>query len=238
MAMLTSEFWEKFKNVPYEEPSAKRPLNIALGDLNADRLNSAVQGENWHINIRDLTASLVKKGVSDRVIQALAPSITLPGYDIKQTEAELIKLTTSAREKGFGDDEAVPLNDDPLDGFNLISIGDLSLKEFAPIDWLLEPFLPRPSLTLIAGPPKVGKSWLCLFFAMQIASEEHQVIYLANEDNERRLQYRINSICPFPPEGLHFIAGLSAEKIIPKGDAAHDFTSTCFKAPSNQVLDH
>ena len=222
MAMLTSEFWEKFNAIPIEKPAAKRTFNIALGDRNADRLNSAVEGDNWHINVRDLTASLVKKGVSDRVIQALAPSITLPGYDTKQTEDELRKFTTSAKEKGFGDAERLPF-DNQLDGFNLISIGDLSTKEFAPIDWLLEPFLPRPSLTLIAGPPKVGKSWLCLFFALQIASHENEVIYLANEDNERRLKDRINSICLFPPDGLHFIAGLSAEKVVPKGDAAHDF---------------
>jgi len=52
---------------------------------------------------------------------------------------------------------------------------------------------------------------------------EVEVIYLANEDNERRLKDRINSICLFPPDGLHFIAGLSAEKVVPKGDAAHDF---------------
>ena len=223
MAMFASEFWDTFKTAPIEKPAAKRTFNIAIGDRNADRLNRAVEGDNWHINVRDLTASLVQKGVSDTVIQALAPSITSPGYDIKQTEDELRKFTTSAKEKGYGDEEHIPFENNPLDGFNLISIGDLSSKEFTPIDWLLEPFLPRPSLTLIAGPPKVGKSWLCLFFALQIASDENEVIYLANEDNERRLKDRINSICPFPPDGLHFIAGLSAEKVVPKGDAAHDF---------------
>ena len=236
MAMPLPEFREKFNTTPIEKPAAKRTFNIALGDRNADRLNSAAQGENWHINVRDLTASLVKKGVSDRVIQALAPSITLPGYDIKQTEDELRKFTTSAKEKGFGDEEHIPFENNPLDGFNLISIGDLSSKEFTPIDWLLEPFLPRPSLTLIAGSPKVGKSWLCLFFALQIASEENEVIYLANEDNERRLKDRINSICPFPPDGLHFIAGLSAEKVVPKGDAAHVLRALVSRRPATKCV--
>jgi len=68
---------------------------------------------------------------------------------------------------------------------------------------------------LLCGKPKMGKSWLVLSLAVAIAAggrafgkinlEEYQgkVLYLALEDNERRLKKRLNTICknePFPED--------------------------------------
>ena len=113
--------------------------------------------------------------------------------------------------------------DDPLSGLNILSVDELNSKTFPPIKWLVEPLLPQPSLTMIAGPPKVGKSWLCLLFALHLAKNKHQIVYVANEDNERRLQNRLKGVCLFPPEGIFFIAGLSNEAQIPKGQRSHGF---------------
>ena len=76
-------------------------------------------------------------------------------------------------------------------------------------------------LTMLAGPPKVGKSWLCLFLALQVAEAGHEVVYISSEDNERRLQSRLAAVCPFPPDGIHLIAGMSIKRALPKGNEAH-----------------
>ncbi|OLT22936.1 hypothetical protein BJF78_32745 [Pseudonocardia sp. CNS-139] len=59
-------------------------------------------------------------------------------------------------------------------------------------------------VTLLAGPPKVGKSWLALGLALDIAAgwaalgsipvEPGPVLYLALEDTARRLQSRMRTV--------------------------------------------
>ena len=70
-------------------------------------------------------------------------------------------------------------------------------------------------LTFMAGAPKLGKAWLCLGLAIAVASggralgnihvERGDVLYLALEDNARRLQDRLRLLLngEAPPEGLH-----------------------------------
>jgi RecA-family ATPase len=59
-------------------------------------------------------------------------------------------------------------------------------------------------LTILAGKGKIGKSWLALGIAIAVASggyalgsikvEQGDVLYLALEDNERRLQKRLRQL--------------------------------------------
>lgn len=81
----------------------------------------------------------------------------------------------------------------------------LMAKEIPPQRWLIEGLLPS-GLTILAGPPKAGKSWLALDISLGVARagaalgalpcQGGQVIYIALEDNERRLQSRINVLYP------------------------------------------
>ena len=112
---------------------------------------------------------------------------------------------------------------DPLAGFALSTAQELSNRTFAPIKWLIPKLLPIPNLGLVAGAPKSGKSWLTLAWARDIASQGHTVVYIANEDNERRLKERYAKISDFASPNLIFISGLSSEKPLPKGDAALGF---------------
>ena len=112
---------------------------------------------------------------------------------------------------------------DPLDGFTFSTAQELSQRHFEPIIWLKKGLLPLPNLTLIAGAPKCGKSWFAMGMARDIASEGNVVVYIANEDNERRLKDRYAKISDFASPNLIFISGLSSERPLPKGDAAHDF---------------
>ena len=121
--------------------------------------------------------------------------------------------------EGFSGVRKLP--DDPLSGLALSSALDLSNKVFSPIIWLIEGLIPVPNLVLLAGAPKIGKSFFVTGLAEAIASMGHRVIYIANEDNERRLKDRYEKISDFPTEKLTFISGLSSEKSLPTGKAAH-----------------
>ena len=201
-------------------------FNIDLGDADEAWLAAIKRGEEWHNNLLKWTGSMVQRGLSDQDILAIAPQITLAGYTVSETETEMRRMIIGARQKGFETvtDAEVEIDlEDPLSGLNILSVNELTSKTFPPIKWLVEPLLPQPSLTMIAGPPKVGKSWLCLLIALSLAENQHQIVYVANEDNERRLQSRLVSVNPFPPDGIFFVAGLSNEVQIPKGQRSHAF---------------
>jgi DNA-binding transcriptional ArsR family regulator len=81
-----------------------------------------------------------------------------------------------------------------------ISARDLMGKTFPPIKYVVSSYLVE-GLTVFAGAPKLGKSWLALAWALCVAGGGHafgsipceagDVLYLALEDNERRLQSRL-----------------------------------------------
>lgn len=85
-------------------------------------------------------------------------------------------------------------------------------KIVTPAEFIIEDFLGK-GLHILAGAPKVGKSWMVLWFCLQIAKGEPiwgmpvkqgEVLYLALEDHENRLQDRIILLGDDAPENLHF----------------------------------
>lgn len=227
MVMMLQDFVTKLQTSAETVPAKTNrsvTTNIATGDWNVDRVNSAKNDDQWHDHVLSFIGSLVAKNIDDQIILLMAEALTLPGYTVDQTKAEMQVMIDGARRKGYNhSSEAELVFDNILDGYSILSIDELTRKEFAPIKWLIEPLLPCPSLTMLAGPPKVGKSWLCLFLALEVANHGHEVLYVANEDNERRLKSRVIDVNPFPPNGIHFLAGISSSRLLPKGDDAHDF---------------
>src|SRR6266404_6280187 len=79
------------------------------------------------------------------------------------------------------------------------TLQELLARRLPPIQWAIPNILPE-GLTLLAGKPKLGKSWLALSVALAVATGgvalgtypvmQGEVLYLALEDNERRLQSR------------------------------------------------
>lgn len=70
-----------------------------------------------------------------------------------------------------------------------------------------------PGLYILAGAPKIGKSWLALDLCLSVANGEQflkhdtnigQVLYLSLEDNLLRLQNRIYELTDEPCENLNF----------------------------------
>ena len=100
---------------------------------------------------------------------------------------------------------------------------ELSNSEFTPITWLIDEVLLIPNFVLGGGAPKCSKSWYVMGLAEVIASMGHRIVYIANEDDERRLKDRHAKISDFSLDKLIFISSLSSENPLPKGDAAHGF---------------
>jgi hypothetical protein len=86
-----------------------------------------------------------------------------------------------------------------------ITAAELQTKQFPPLRFVVPDLIPE-GLTLLAGKPKVGKSWMVLDIAIAVASgrytlgnlkpEQGDVLYLALEDGERRLQRRLTKLLP------------------------------------------
>ena len=93
------------------------------------------------------------------------------------------------------------------------TIEDLMEKEFEDKPHLVDTLLPGVGVYILAGDPKSGKSWLALDLALHIASGkpmwEHEVfmtevLYLALEDGEKRLQDRILRNGTGAPPGFYY----------------------------------
>jgi hypothetical protein len=65
--------------------------------------------------------------------------------------------------------------------------------EMPSIAWVEQDIIPE-GLTILAGKPKIGKSWLILDLALRVAADGDSAIYLALEDNPRRMQRRLMAI--------------------------------------------
>lgn len=76
----------------------------------------------------------------------------------------------------------------PLD--HIVNANLLLRRNYPEPSWLIPGLLP-PGLTLLAGKPKTGKSWWALQIATELAEQGKDVLYLALEDPERRLQERL-----------------------------------------------
>lgn len=93
----------------------------------------------------------------------------------------------------------------------IVNAVDLLNSEFKPPRWAV-PDLLMEGLALLAGRPKLGKSWLALNIGVDVASGSQalgkirtiagEVLYLALEDGERRMQERLQLVLgdrPPPP---------------------------------------
>jgi hypothetical protein len=87
----------------------------------------------------------------------------------------------------------------------IITARQLCEMEFDPIKYAVPGYIAE-GLTLFAGKPKLGKSWFCMEVGLAIATggvclgdvkcEQGDVLYLALEDNRRRLQSRLRKLWP------------------------------------------
>ena len=97
---------------------------------------------------------------------------------------------------------------------NIITAAMLGTMDFPDPKWDIDGIVPE-GVTLLAGKPKMGKSWLAMNFGIAVASGgkalndiqvlEGDVLYLSLEDNHRRLKKRLKKMLPDGklPDRLH-----------------------------------
>lgn len=82
------------------------------------------------------------------------------------------------------------------------TLAELLAKNLPPIRYVVNNLIPE-GLTLLAGKPKLGKSWLALGLSLGVCSGEEtlghwteagEVLYIALEDGERRMQDRVRTL--------------------------------------------
>lgn len=113
----------------------------------------------------------------------------------EQAERRYTDLAVGALEKVGAEDSR---KRDPKTP-QVVSAADLMQKEFEPLKWVVPDILPE-GVSLLVGKAKIGKSWMGLGLGVGVAKgsevfgkavEKGPCLYLALEDNERRLQRRL-----------------------------------------------
>ena len=134
-------------------------------------------------------------------------------------------------------DEAVGYQPALLSGYNVVAGDQLTEMDFPPVEFLLQGLLPTPTLALLVGPPKAGKSWLVWLWALAVAARGLDVFFIASEDNQRRIKERVTALNCSMPANVQLLAAHNSEKPIPRGDKAIDFIrSIKAKFPSTALI--
>ena len=93
-----------------------------------------------------------------------------------------------------------------------ISGKHLMEKDVIPVRYIIDDLIPA-GVHILAGSPKIGKSWLSLWLCLSVANgtdvwdfKTHKggVLYMALEDSENRLQSRLRKLNMPVPENIHF----------------------------------
>ena len=100
----------------------------------------------------------------------------------------------------------------PIKKLDTIDADTLQTITYEPISFLVDNLLPQ-GLHLLAGAPKIGKSWLALWLCLRMARGEPlwnfpthpcEVLYLCLEDSFQRIQSRLFDLIEDAPPTLHF----------------------------------
>ena len=93
-----------------------------------------------------------------------------------------------------------------------IDADTLQSTAYEPVSFVVDDLLPR-RLHLLAGAPKIGKSWLALWLCLcaaqgkplwTFATRPCEVLYLCLEDSFQRIQSRLFDLTEDAPANVHF----------------------------------
>jgi hypothetical protein len=99
-------------------------------------------------------------------------------------------------------------------GLRILTAADIMAEELPTVRWAVPEIIPE-GVTLLAGKPKMGKSWMALGLCVAVATggralgtidvEQGEALYLALEDNKRRLHNRLGKLLEDrpAPQNLH-----------------------------------
>lgn len=149
--------------------------------------------EPGRMHAQRVAAALHPVAVSVRVLE-------LPGLPPKGDVSDWLDQGGTLEELGKLAESAPAWSPKAHDEPEEFGAAGLLTMTFPPIRYVVEEYVVE-GLTVLGGRPKLGKSWLALDFAVAVATggralgsiqcEQGDVLYLALEDNPRRLQSRL-----------------------------------------------
>ena len=171
------------------------------GELTEYVVLSALEGAAHDLGLADVEAT-----------RTIASGMTAGKAEPRKAEPRK-QTTTAAQVKTTAQPEPPPEYDDhmPPDPGGAAdkperrtrwAAADLLTAEFSDPVWIVPDLIPA-GLTILAGRPKLGKSWLALQTAVAVATggvvlnrkvERRKVLYVALEDGARRLQDRLRKL--------------------------------------------
>lgn len=215
-------------------PTAPSGMMIDTGPQAMDRERVAIQalsGNEWNAAVLRLVGSYVRKGLSDSEIHALTDPLTLGGYTVADTRAEVQDMVNRTRAnpkfEGSGQDAPAPSFDhapaatpeDAAPSWSLQTAADFTADFIAP-EYLIEGVVQRGRLYTLTAPTGSGKTAVMLYIgtAMSLGqavcdreTEPGDVIYMAGENPD---DVRGRVIATMDAQGinpadcrLHFIPG-------------------------------
>lgn len=145
---------------------------------------------------------------------AAARDLAVQGFGEQRAPRRLEAARAAPTPTSNGTERAPPI-EPAKQAVRIVNAVDLLQSEFKPPRWAV-PNLLMEGLSLLAGRPKLGKSWLALCLGTDVASGSAafgkiqtlpgEVLYMALEDGERRMQERLNLVLGerVPPPLLYF----------------------------------
>jgi hypothetical protein len=144
---------------------------------NAAERAAVIQNGTWWERTRDLVARLVREGLTDESIKALAPRFTEPGYTDAQTIREFMVHANSARAKwGYEPKDAalhIPrAEQDQGDRKRLPILSRAEIRNREPPDYLIDEIVTERSILALYGPSGSLKSFVAIDLGMCVAHGE------------------------------------------------------------------
>jgi hypothetical protein len=148
-------------------------LQIGSSNLSVDACLARVRlGEHWHDNILRLVGHWLSRGWSDTEILTLAEALTLSGYTAEQTRHEVAQMIAGGRRKWsipnpvHAVDEATTRS-----GVDLLAwTAERYAGDAKPMRWLCTGTIPLGVPVLVAAMGGLGKSYLTLDLALNVAA--------------------------------------------------------------------
>lgn len=242
--------------VASQSPGYELLLNLPVADFDPTWLpqqapKSTTTGEGW---------TAVPEGQRNDTLAAIAGTLRAKGMDAEEIGKTIWALNKTYCDPPLPDDEVVMIarsigryEPEPTAAIQVVLPSEqrqgetgmwgweLEAFDAPPIEWIVEDLIPE-GLTILAGKPKVGKSWMGFGLASAVAEgteylgqpvPKGKALYLALEDTLPRLKRRLKIMQGDEP----FPADLRVETLWPKcPDAATQIVSFMGENPATKIV--